>query len=51
MKKFQGKCGRKIEQDCYTVVRSYSESTWTDSNGYENSKFGPLHIHFERKCL
>ena len=51
VKECQGKCGRKIEQDCFAVVRSYGESTWTDSNGNEQSKFGSLYIHFERKCL
>ena len=51
VKKCQGKCGRKIEQDCFAVVRSYGESTWTDSNGSDSSEFGPLYIHFERKCL
>ena len=51
VKKCQGKCGRKIEQDFFAVVRSYGESTWTDSNGNEHSKFGSLYIHFERKCL
>ena len=50
-KKCQGKCGQNIEQDCFAVVRSYGENTWTDSNGNENSKFGPLYIHLERKCL
>lgn len=33
------------------VVRSYGESTWTDNNGNENSKFDPLYIYFERKCF
>ena len=51
VKKCQGKCGQKIGQDFFAVVRFYGESTWTDSNGHEDSKFGPLYIHFERKCL
>ena len=42
---------RKIEQDCFATVRSYGHKTWTDSNEGENSKFGLLYIHFERKCL
>ena len=51
VKKCQGKCGWKIEQDCFAVVRSYGETTWTDSNGNEHSKFSSLYIHFKRKCL
>ena len=51
VKKCQGKFGRKIEQDCFATVRSYGHKTWTDSNEGENSKFGLLYIHFERKCL
>ena len=41
----------KNEHNCFSVVSSYGESTWTDSNGNENSRFVPLNIHFERKCL
>ena len=41
----------KIEQDYFAVVKSYSESTCTDSNGNEHSKFGSLYVNFERKCL
>ena len=51
VKKFQGKCGRNTEQDYFAAVRFYGETTWTDSNGIEHSKFGPLYIHFESKCL
>lgn len=51
VKKCQGKCGQNIEQDCFAFVRSYGESTWIDCNGNENSEFGPLFIHFERKCI
>ena len=51
VKKCQRNCWQKIEPDCFAVVKSYSESTWTDSNGNEHSKFGPLYINFERKCL
>ena len=40
VKKCQGKCGWKIEQDCFAVVSSYGKNTWTDSNGNEHSKFG-----------
>ena len=36
VKKCQRKCCRKIEQDCFAVVRSYGESIWTDSKGNEN---------------
>ena len=45
------KCRRKIQQDCFAVVRSYGESTWTDSNKNKNSTFGTLYTHFEIKCL
>ena len=49
VKRCQEKFGRKTEQDCFAVVRSYGESTLTDSNGNEHLKFGSLYIHFERK--
>ena len=47
----QGNCGKKISKEDFMVVRSYGTSKWTDKNGNEQSRFGPMYIHFERKCL
>ena len=33
------------------VVKSFGTSRWTDKNGNERSKFGPMYLHFEKNCL
>eukprot|EP00794_Sanderia_malayensis_P002387 gene2387-2747_t len=50
--KCQGNCGKKISSDDSIVVKSYGTSTWTDrKTGKEQSKFGPMYIHFKDTCL
>ena len=53
IKKCQGMCGKVIKpEDDGLLVRSYGTSTWTDrTTGAERSKFGPMYIHFNEKCL
>lgn len=53
IKKCQGMCGKPIRpDDDDMIVKSYGTSTWTDRNtGLERSKFGPMYIHFNQKCL
>lgn len=53
IKKCQGMCGKTIKPDSNDmVIKSYGTSTWTDrSSGTERSKFGPMYIHFNQKCL
>ena len=33
------------------MVKSYGKTTWTDKTGKENSRFGPLYLHFQISCL
>ena len=34
------------------IIRSYGMSTWTKKvTGRENSKYGPMYLHFNEKCL
>ena len=49
--KCQGNCGKKITSDDYLLVKSYGTCKWTDKTGREQSKFGPMYIHFVDKCL
>ena len=49
----QGLCGKSITPDekCM-LVKSCGTSHWSDKNtGQEMSKFGPMYIHFNEKCL
>ena len=53
IKRCQGMCGRMIKpEDDGLLVRTYGRTTWTDkSTGAERSKFGPMYVHFNQKCL
>jgi len=53
VKKCQGLCGKVIKpDDDDMLVRSYGTSTWTDrKTGSERSKYGPMYVHFNQKCL
>ena len=34
------------------IIRSYGTSIWTNKEtGMENSKYGPMYLHFTEKCL
>ena len=47
----QGNRGKQITEDCFLVMKSFGTSRWTDKNGNERSKFGPMYLHFEKNCL
>ena len=50
--KCQGRCGRSIGNEDEMIIRSYDMSTWTKKvTGRENSKYGPMYLHFNEKCL
>ena len=46
-------CGKMIKpEDDGLLVWTYGKISWTDkSTGAERSKFGPMYIHFNQKCL
>lgn len=53
IKRCHGMCGKVINpEDDGLLVRTYGKTTWTDkSTGAERSKFGPMYVHFNQKCL
>ena len=53
IKRCQGMCGKVIKpEEKDMLVRTYGKSSWTDKvTGTERSKFGPMYVHFNQKCL
>ena len=51
VKKCQGQCGKQITDKCFLLVKSFGTIHWTDNSGNSCSRFGPMYIHFDRKCL
>ena len=50
--KYQGKYGKTISTTNSLSVRSFGTTSWTDRNTAEyRTKYGPLYIHFQEKCL
>ena len=49
--KCQGNCGKKIVVNDVMAVKSYGQSTWRDKKGVEQTKYGPLYMHFREECL
>ena len=50
--KSQGRCDKSIGNEDEMIIRSYGTSTWTNKvTGKENSKYGPMYLHFKEKCL
>ena len=48
----QGRCDKSIGNEDEMIIRSYGTSTWTNKvTGRENSKYGPMYLHFSEKCL
>ena len=51
VKRCQGNCGRVISNDDVLIVKSYGTIQWRETNGTEKSRFGPMYIRFQEKCL
>ena len=51
VKRCQGNCGRVISNDDVLIAKSYGTIQWRETNGTEKSRFGPMYIHFQEKCL
>ena len=50
--KCQGRCGKSIGNEDEMIIRSYGTSAWTNKvTGRENSKYGPVYLHFNERCL
>ena len=50
--KCRARCGKSIGNEDEMINRSYGTSTWTNKvTGKENSKYGPMYLHFNEKCL
>ena len=50
--KCQGRCGKSISNEDEMIICSYGTSTWTNKvTGRGNSKYGPMNLHFNEKCL
>ena len=50
--KSQRRCDKSIGIEDEMIIRSYGTSTWTNKvTGWENSKYGPMYLHFNEKCL
>ena len=50
--KSQRRCDKSIGIEDEMIIRSYGTSTWTNKvTGKENSKYGPMYLHFKEKCL
>lgn len=48
----QGNCGKKIEEKDVMLIKSYGTTRWTDKkSGKEMTKYGPMYIHFNEKCM
>ena len=46
-----GELWEENSEDCFLVLKSFGTSWWTDKNGNERYKFGPMYLHFEKNCL
>ena len=51
VKRRQENCGTVISNDELLVVKSYGMIQWRETNGTERSRFGPMYIYFQEKCL
>ena len=51
VKRCQGNCGRVISYNDFLVVKSYGTIQWRETKRTEKSRFGPMYIHFQEKCL
>ena len=48
----QGNCGKKITQNDGMLIKAYGTTRWAGKKtGKETSKYGPVHIHFNKTCL
>ena len=53
IEKCRGGCGVKIKpNDPGMLIRTYGTTRWTNkTRGEEDSKHGPMYIHFQEECL
>lgn len=49
--KCQGNCGKKILGTDNMIVKSYGTTKFTNKDGKEICRHGPLCIHFNSSCL